>query len=79
MSSLPHRRAARRRLRFVWMLALYAAFVTSVALSADRAAFLAQVQALSDGGPPAVAPKPGEAVITQTAVAVPLTRNAEAR
>lgn len=79
MSSLPHRRAARRRLRFVWMLALYAAFVTSVALSADRAAFLAQVQALSDGGQPAAAPSLSEAVITQAAVAAPLTRNAEAR
>ncbi|MGO4260397.1 hypothetical protein [Lysobacter sp. TAB13] len=79
MSSLPHRRAARRRLRFVWMLALYAAFVTSVALSADRAAFLAQVQALSDGGQPAVAPSLSEAAITRAAVAAPPTRNANAR
>ncbi|MBT2745841.1 MULTISPECIES: hypothetical protein [unclassified Lysobacter] len=79
MSSFPHRRAARRRLRFVWMLALYAAFVTSVGLSADRAAFLAQVQALSDGDRPAAAPSSSGRVITQAAIAGSLTRNADVR
>lgn len=33
-----------------WMLVLYAAFVTSVAVSADREALLAHVQAMTEGG-----------------------------
>jgi hypothetical protein len=56
------------------MFALYTAFVTSVALSADRAALLAQVQALTDGGQPVIAP-----ARTDAAVAGPVTRHANAR
>lgn len=48
MSRFSQRPAPRRSHRWFWMLALYAAFVTSVALSADRQALLAQVQAMAE-------------------------------
>ncbi|MEH6422102.1 hypothetical protein [Pseudomonas sp. CGJS7] len=51
MSRFSQRPAPRRSHRWFWMLALYAAFITSVALSADRQALLAQVQAMAESPP----------------------------